>query len=196
MTKPSITKTRAGGTAATLDPLIQRVNTFTADNYWDLGKFLVDKVIPAALQQGIFGEQILKQMSGIPGFKFPFQMLKHCQRFYTYYPDVEKRSLPEMFYFELATRVEDSKKRDHYERLALRNKWTISDLHKKIREDEHARREDEKTRFGFDLTRDLENQDIREDSPARSWPMRCFTILSPGGSSSIPWPGVAQPATS
>ncbi len=151
MTKPSTAKTPAAGTAASLDPLIERVNTFTADNYWDLGKFLVDKVIPAALKQGIFGEQILKQMSGMPGFKFPFQMLKHCQRFYAYYPDVEKRPLPEMFYFELATRVEDSKRRDHYERLAMKNKWTISDLHKKIREDEHARREDEKTRFGFDL---------------------------------------------
>jgi hypothetical protein len=151
MTRSASRQRRRAGKAAALDPLIERVNTFTADNYWDLGKFLVDKVIPAALKEGIFSEQILKQMAGMPGFKFPFQMLKHCQRFYTYYPDVDKRPLPEMFYFELATKVDDSKKRDQYEKMALRYKWTISDLHKKIREDDHARREDEKTRFGFDL---------------------------------------------
>lgn len=137
--------------ASSLDPLIERVSAFSADNYWDLGKFLVDRVIPAALQEGIFAEQILKRMAGIPGFKFPLQMLKHCQRFYTYYPDVEKRPLPEMFYFELTSRVDDSKQRDHYEKLAISHKWTISDLQKKIREDELTRRQDEKTRFGFDL---------------------------------------------
>jgi len=138
------------GKTSTLDPLIERVNTFSADHYWDLGKFLTEKVIPAALKEGIFAEQILKRMAEMPGFKFPFSMLKQCQRYYTYYPDVEKRKLPEGFYFELASRVEDGKKRDQYEKLALANKWTISDLQKKIREDELTRREDEKTRFGFD----------------------------------------------
>jgi hypothetical protein len=64
---------------------------------------------------------------------------------------VERRPLPEIFYFELATRVDESRKRDQYERMAIANKWTISDLQKKIREDELARREDERTRFGFDL---------------------------------------------
>jgi hypothetical protein len=136
---------------STLDPLIERVSAFSADNYWDLGKFLVERVIPAALKEGIFAEQILKRMAELPGFKFPLQMLRQCQRFYTYYPDVEKRPLPEMFYFELATKVEESAKRDHYERLAINSKMTISDLLKKIREDELAKREDEKTRFGFDL---------------------------------------------
>jgi hypothetical protein len=141
----------AAARGSALDPLIERVNAFTADNYWDLGKFLVEKVIPAALKEGIFAEQMLKRMAEIPGFKFPLQMLKHCQRFYTYYPDVEKRPLPEMFYFELATKVEESAKRDHYEKLAISGKMTISDLQRKIREDEQSKREDEKTKFGFDL---------------------------------------------
>jgi hypothetical protein len=136
---------------STLDPLIERVNAFTADNYWDLGKFLVEKVIPAALKEGIFAEQMLKRMAEIPGFKFPLHMLRQCQRFYSYYPDLEKRPLPEMFYFELATKVEESAKRDHYEKLAINTRMTISDLQKKIRDDEVSRREDEKTRFGFDL---------------------------------------------
>ena len=35
--------------------------------------------------------------------------------------------------------------------MAINNKWTISDLQKKIRDDEFARREDERTKFGFDL---------------------------------------------
>lgn len=141
------------GTASgksSLEPLIEKVNSFSADNYWDLGKFLSEKVIPAALEEGIFADQVLKRMAEMPGFKFPFSMLKQCQRYYTYYPDVEKRPLPEVFYFELASRVEESRKRDHYEKLAITNKWTISDLQKKIRDDELSRREDEKTKFGFD----------------------------------------------
>jgi hypothetical protein len=149
MAKP----TRKHGTASgksLLDPLIERVNAFSADNYWDLGKFLAEKVIPAALEEGIFADQVLKRMAEMPGFKFPFSMLKQCQRYYTYYPDVEKRLLPEVFYFELASKVDESKKRDHYEKMAIANKWTISDLQKRIREDELSRREDEKTKFGFD----------------------------------------------
>lgn len=137
--------------SSSLDPLIEKLNSFSADNYWDLGKFLVEKIIPTALKEGIFGEQILKRLSDIPGFKFPFSMLKQCQMFYTYYPDVEKRPLPEIFYFELATKVDESRKRAEYEKMAIANKWTISDLQKRIREDELRRREDEKTRFGFDL---------------------------------------------
>jgi DNA modification methylase len=137
--------------SSSLDPLIERVSQFSADHYWDLGKFLVERVIPAALKEGVFAEQILKRMAEMPGFKFPYSMLKQCQRYYSYYPDVEKRPLPEGFYFELATKVDESKKRDHYEKMAIANKWTISDLQRKIRDDELARRADEKTRFGFDL---------------------------------------------
>ena len=139
------------GKASALDPLIEKLNSFSADNYWDLGKFLVDKVIPTALKEGIFGDQILKRMADVPGFKFPYHMLKQCQMFYSYYPDVGKRPLPEMFYYELATKVDDSRRRDHYERMAVGNKWTISDLQRKIHDDELARREDERTKFGFDL---------------------------------------------
>lgn len=137
--------------ASSLDPLIEKLNSFSADNYWDLGKFLVEKVIPAALKEGIFGDHILKRMSDVPGFKFPYHMLKQCQMFFSYYPDVEKRPLAEIFYYELATKVHDSRDRDRYERMAINNKWTISDLQKNIREDEFSRREDERTRFGFDL---------------------------------------------
>jgi len=137
--------------SSALDPLIERLNSFSADNYWDLGKFLVDRLIPAALKEGLFGDQMLKKLADVPGFKFPYAMLKQCMMFYTYYPDVQKRNLPEIFYFELATKVDESRKRDQYERMAITNKWTISDLQKKIREDEFARREDERTKYGFDL---------------------------------------------
>jgi len=149
MAKPTSKRGTAPGKSF-LEPLIERVNSFSADNYWDLGKFLSEKVIPAALEEGIFADQVLKKMADMPGFKFPFSMLKQCQRYYTYYPDVGKRPLPEHFYFELASKVDESKKRDHYEKLAIANKWTISDLQKRIREDDFSRREDEKTRFGFD----------------------------------------------
>jgi len=151
MAKTAPTAKPKTGRASSLDPLIEKLNSFSADNYWDLGKFLVEKVIPAALKEGIFGEQMLKRMADVPGFKFPYHMLKQCQMFYTYYPDVEKKPLPEIFYYELATKVDESRKRDHYEKMAIHNKWTISDLQRKIREDEFARREDERTKYGFDL---------------------------------------------
>lgn len=151
MAKATVAQVSKAGKTSSLDPLIEKLNSFSADNYWDLGKFLVEKLIPTALKEGIFGEQILKRLADVPGFKFPFHMLKQCQMFYTYYPDVEKRPLPEIFYFELATKVDESRKRTEYEKLAIANKWTISDLQRHIREDELARREDEKTRFGFDL---------------------------------------------
>src|SRR5207249_7691286 len=125
--------------------------SFSADNYWDLGKFLVEKVIPIALKEGIFGEHVLKRMADMPGFKFQYSMLRQCQQFYTYYPDVQKHPLPEIFYFELATKVDEARERARYEKMAINNKWTISDLQKKIREDEFARREDERTKYGFDL---------------------------------------------
>ncbi len=150
MAKSQHSRTAASPMSA-LEPLIARVNTFSADNYWDLGKFLAEKVIPAALEKGIFAEQIMKRMAEMPGFKFPLSLLRQCQRYYTYYPDVEKRPLPELFYFELATKVEDARKRDQYEKAAIQHKWTISDLQKRIREDELARRADAKTQFGFDL---------------------------------------------
>ncbi len=151
MAKTAPTAKPKAGKASALDPLIEKLNSFSADNYWDLGKFLVEKVIPIALKEGVFGEHILKRMSDVPGFKFPYSMLKQCQQFYSYYPDVQKRPLPEIFYFELATKVDESRERDRYEKMSINNKWTISDLQKKIREEELSRREDEKTRFGFDL---------------------------------------------
>jgi hypothetical protein len=151
MAKTAPTAKPKAGKASALDPLIEKLNSFSADNYWDLGKFLVEKVIPTALKEGVFGEHILKRMSDVPGFKFPYHMLKQCQMFYSYYPDVEKRPLAEIFYFELATKVNETRDRDRYEKMAINNKWTISDLQKKIRDDELARREDEKTKFGFDL---------------------------------------------
>ncbi len=134
-----------------LDGLIEKLNSFSADNYWDLGKFIVEKVIPTALKEGIFGDQVLKMMASVPGGKFPYTMLKQCQQFYTYYPDAQKRSLPEVFYFDLATKVADSQKRKEYEKMTLERKWTISELRRKIHEDEISRRQDEKTKYGFDL---------------------------------------------
>ena len=131
--------------------LVRELNSFNVDNYWDLGKFLVDKVMPTARRQGMFEDQVLKMISSHPGIKFPFSMLKQCQQYYSYYPDVKKRSLPEVFYFDLATKVNESKKRDQYEKLASEYHWTISDLRKKIHDDETARRIDERTKYGFDL---------------------------------------------
>ncbi len=131
--------------------LVKELNSFNVDNYWDLGKFLVDKVMPFARKQGMFEDQVLKMVSSHPGIKFPFSMLKQCQQYYTYYPDVKKRSLPEVFYFDLATKVNESKKRDQYEKMATDMHWTISDLRKKIHDDDTARRIDERTKYGFDL---------------------------------------------
>lgn len=131
--------------------LVKELNSFSVDNYWDLGRFLVDKVMPVARKQGMFEEQVLKMVSNHPGIKFPFSMLKQCQQYYSYYPDVKKRPLPEVFYFDLATKVDETRRRDQYEKMALDYRWTITDLRKKIHDDELARRMDERTKYGFDL---------------------------------------------
>lgn len=131
--------------------LVRELNSFNVDNYWDLGKFLVEKVMPVARRDGMFEDQVLKLVSSHPGVKFPFSMLKQCQQYYSYYPDVKKRSLPEVFYFDLATKVDETKRRDHYEKMAVDYHWTISDLRKRIHDDDTARRIDERTKYGFDL---------------------------------------------
>jgi DNA modification methylase len=149
--------------------LVRELNSFTVDNYWDLGKFLVDKVMPVARKQGMFEDQVLKMITSHPGVKFPFSMLKQCQQYYTYYPDVKKRSLPEVFYFDLATKVDETKRRDQYEKQAIEFHWTISDLRKKIHDDDTARRIDERTKYGFDLRErnvwTFENPDPRFGKP-------------------------------
>ncbi len=124
--------------------LVRELNSFNVDNYWDLGRFLVEKVMPTARKQGMFEDQVLKMVSSHPGVKFPFSMLKQCQQYYSYYPDVKKRMLPEVFYFDLATKVDESKRRDQYEKSAIDYHWTISDLRKKIHDDDVARRIDER----------------------------------------------------
>lgn len=131
--------------------LVRELNSFNVDNYWDLGRFLVEKVMPVARKAGMFEDHVLKMVSSHPGIKFPYSMLKQCQQYYSYYPDVRKRQLPEVFYFDLATKVDETKKRDHYEKMALDYHWTISDLRKKIHDDEAAKRIDERTKYGFDL---------------------------------------------
>lgn len=134
-----------------LTDLIKKLNSFAADNYWELGKFLVEKVMPMARKQGMFEEEVLKEITSQPGVKFPYVMLKQCQQFYTYYPEVNKLPLPEIFYFDLATKVSESAKRREYEKLALKYHWTISELRKKIHSDESTEREMERTKYGFDL---------------------------------------------
>jgi hypothetical protein len=134
-----------------LTDLIKKLNSFATDNYWELGKFLVERVMPIARKQGMFEEEVLKEISSQPGIKFPFAMLKQCQQFYTYYPEVNKLPLPEIFYFDLATRIPDSSKRKEYEKLALKNHWTISELRKRLHDDELTQREMERTKYGFDL---------------------------------------------
>ncbi len=131
--------------------LVRELNSFSVDNYWDLGRFLVDKVMPVARKAGMFEEQVMKMISSHPGVKFPFSMLKQCQQYYSYYPDVKKRQLPEVFYFDLATKVDESRRRDQYEKTAIEKGWTISDLRKRIHDDDVARRIDERTKYGFDL---------------------------------------------
>ncbi len=131
--------------------LVRELNSFNVDNYWDLGRFLVEKVMPVARKQGMFEDQVLKMVSSHPGIKFPFSMLKQCQQYFSYYPDVKKRTLPEVFYFDLATKVDETKRRDQYEKMAVDYHWTISDLRKKIHDDDTAKRIDERTKYGFDL---------------------------------------------
>ncbi|MEE9288212.1 MAG: hypothetical protein V3U69_01340 [Bacteroidota bacterium] len=155
MKKRSKSKSRAASPSAKkgvdLGGLLKQLNSFTTDNYWDLGRFIVDKVLPTAERSGMREDQVLRMISSQPGMKFPLMTLRQCEQFYTYYPDVRKRALAEIFYFALATKVDSSKVRDEYESMALKQKWTISELRKRIHDDELAQKEEARTRYGFDL---------------------------------------------
>ena len=155
MRKKSKASSRAAGPSPQKDfglgGILKQLNSFTTDNYWDLGRFLVEKVLPAAEKSGMREEQVLKLISSQPGMKFPHVMLRQCEQFYTYYPDVRRRPLAEIFYFDLAAKVDSSKMRDEYESMAMKRKWTISELRKQIHDDELAEKEEARTRYGFDL---------------------------------------------
>ncbi len=134
-----------------LQALAERLNSLSVDNFWDVGKFIVDKILPYAKSNKLSEEELYKVLTSYPGFKFQPGLLKQCQMYFTYYPDMKKRKLPESFYFELATKVGDDERRKEYEKSAILNKWTIAELRKKIREDVLTERESERTKFGFDL---------------------------------------------
>ena len=134
-----------------LERLAEKLNSLSIDNFWDVGKFVVEKVLPYAKSNKLSEEELYKFLTSYPGFKFQPGLLKQCQVYFTYYPDMKKRKLPESFYFELATKVANDERRKEYEKTALQNKWTIGELRKKIREDVLTERESERTKFGFDL---------------------------------------------
>ena len=134
-----------------LQKLAEKLNSLSVDSFWDVGKFIVEKILPYAKTNKLSEEELYKVLSSYPGFKFQASLLKQCQAYFTYYPDLKKRRLPESFYFELATRLGDDEKRKEYEKGAIQNKWTIAELRKKIREDALMERESERTKFGFDL---------------------------------------------
>ena len=134
-----------------LQTLAAKLNSLSVDNFWDVGKFVVERILPFAKSNKLSEEELYKVLTSSPGFKFQPGLLKQCQTYFTYYPDLKKRKLPESFYFELATKVGDDEKRIGYERAALQNKWTVAELRKKIREDTLTERESDRTKFGFDL---------------------------------------------
>ncbi len=134
-----------------LQKLAERLNSLSVDSFWDVGKFIVERVLPYAKSNKLSEEELYRVLTSYPGFKFQPVLLKQCQMYFTYYPDLKKRKLPESFYFELATKVSDEEKRKEYERQSVQNKWTIAELRKKIREDVLTERESERTKFGFDL---------------------------------------------
>lgn len=134
-----------------LEKLAEKLNSLSVDNFWDVGRFVVEKILPYAKSNRLSEEELYKVLTSYPGFKFQQGLLKQCQVYFTYYPDLKKRKLPESFYFELATKVSDDEKRKEYEKAAIQNRWTIAELRKKIREDTLMEREAERTKFGFDL---------------------------------------------
>jgi DUF1016 N-terminal domain len=134
-----------------LQKLAEKLNSLSVDSFWDVGKFIVERILPYAKSNKVSEEELYKLLSSYPGFKFQASLLRQCQAYFTYYPDLKKRKLPESFYFELATKLSDDQKRKDYEKAAIQNKWTIAELRKKIREDTLTERESERNKFGFDL---------------------------------------------
>ena len=107
-----------------LQKFAERLNSLSIDNFWDVGKFVVEKILPYAKSNKLSEEELYKVLTSYPGFKFQPGLLKQCQMYFTYYPDLKKRKLPESFYFELATKVGDDESRKEYEKAAIQNKWS------------------------------------------------------------------------
>jgi len=100
---------------------------------------LVERVIPAALKEGQYFARTNPEAHGRNAWiQIPVLMLKQCPALLQLLHGRRQRPLPEALLFRACHEVEESKKREHYEKQAIANKWTISDLQKKIRDDELA----------------------------------------------------------
>jgi ParB family chromosome partitioning protein len=130
---------------------VDALNGYGNDGLWELGRYVAECLLPESQQHNPSKDKVLEEIASHPKARHPYSFLKQCLLFYTVYPDIASRQLPENYYFDLAIRVFDNETRGEYEEQALENGWNITQLRKAIRDGVLERREERRNELGFDL---------------------------------------------
>ena len=131
--------------------VVQRLNRFHDDNLWKTGRLIVETVAELAAKHNTTSGKILRELASHPDAHFSLVLLIECRRLYEEYPDLAGKPLSEAYYLVLATQVNDKEERDALEREAISKRWNLTQLKKAIREKRLAKKEAEKSKYGFDL---------------------------------------------
>lgn len=130
---------------------IDALNSYGNNGLWNLGRYVAECLLPEGQQYNSNKDKLLEEIASHPKAQHSYSLIKQCLLFYTLYPDIEIRELPENFYFDLAVRVFDEEIRQQYEEQAIEEGWNITQLRKAIRDGLLERREERRNELGFDI---------------------------------------------
>ena len=134
-----------------LETIVHKLNQLQDNHLWETGKLLAEVLDELAKDLSGSPGRILQKLEAYPDAHFTLSSLRECKALYEAYPDLTGRPLPQHYYLILATRVHDPKERETLETEALFAKWNLTQLKKSIRDRKLAKKQAEKSRYGFDL---------------------------------------------
>lgn len=138
--------------ATDLDAIVQQLNELCGDNLWEAGKVITQTVQRLSKGEGDNSKgKILQELVAHPDAHFALSFLRECKALYDTYPDLTSRQLPQSFYLLLATQVHDAEERKVFEKEALSNSWNLTRLKKTVWDHRLAKKQAEKSKYGFDL---------------------------------------------
>lgn len=138
--------------ATDLDIIVQQLNELCGDNLWEVGKMVTQTVQRLSEEGGGNSKgKILKELVAHPDAHFALSFLRECKALYEIYPDLTSKQLPQSLYLILATQVHDAEEREAFEKEALSNRWNLPQLKKAVWDRRLAKKQAEKSKYGFDL---------------------------------------------
>jgi len=138
--------------ATDLDIIVQLLNELCGDNLWEVGKTVTQIVQKLSEEEGGNSKgKILQGLAEHPDAHFALSFLRECKALYEIYPDLTNKRLPQSFYLVLAAQVHDAEERKAFEKEALSNSWNLTRLKKAIWDRRLAKKQAEKSKYGFDL---------------------------------------------